>query len=73
MRARLVADGLAYLDGARAPIRGGDPRSQRELADGYQRLGDVQGNTLQASLGDSAGAMTSYGKAVERYETILAA
>ncbi|HEY7820605.1 MAG TPA: hypothetical protein VIG29_20440, partial [Vicinamibacteria bacterium] len=41
-----------------------DPQLQRELADAYQRLGDVQGNPSGANLGDTAGGLESYEKAV---------
>jgi tetratricopeptide (TPR) repeat protein/tRNA A-37 threonylcarbamoyl transferase component Bud32 len=64
VRARLMKDGLAYLDSL-AREAGGDPALQRELAAAYDRLGDVRGEIYgPASLGDLAGATESYSKAL---------
>ena len=54
VRARLVRDALEYLD-ALARDAGQDVSLQRELASAYMRVGDVQGGTLFANLGDTAG------------------
>ena len=68
-RQLLVAKGLAYLDklsqdaGDRADLR-------RELAGAYVKIGDVQGRPFNPNLGDTAGALTSYRKAVSTYEAI---
>jgi eukaryotic-like serine/threonine-protein kinase len=35
-----------------------------ELADGYLRLGDIQGNMFRANLGDTRAALETYGKAL---------
>ena len=35
-----------------------------EIARGYDRLGDVQGNPYFANLGDTGGALSSYRKAL---------
>jgi non-specific serine/threonine protein kinase/serine/threonine-protein kinase len=67
-RELLVRRALQYLDGLSQEARG-DRSLRRELAEAYQKVGDVQGNPFRASLGDSAGALASYGKA----RTILAA
>jgi non-specific serine/threonine protein kinase/serine/threonine-protein kinase len=37
---------------------------QRELADGYQRIAQVQGGAMGANLGDTEGALRSYRKAL---------
>jgi non-specific serine/threonine protein kinase/serine/threonine-protein kinase len=71
IRERMVTDGLAYLD-ALARDAGSDPSLQRELAAAYLRLGDVQGGTQFANLGNTAGALDSYAKARRLYEALLA-
>jgi tetratricopeptide (TPR) repeat protein len=71
VRERLVKDALVYLDGL-ASEAGGDPALQRELATAYERVGDVRGQPYGASLGDSAGALESYEKALVLREQLLA-
>src|SRR5262249_20760443 len=44
----------------------------RELADAYQKVGDVQGNPYMPNLGDLKGAVTSYGKAIALLEPAVA-
>ncbi len=62
-RELLVRRALQYLDGL--SHESSDDRSLRhELAEAYQKVGDVQSNPFRANLGDSAGAMASYGKAL---------
>lgn len=41
-----------------------DDQLLSELAAAYQRIGDVQGNPTNANLGDSAGALASYERAI---------
>jgi non-specific serine/threonine protein kinase/serine/threonine-protein kinase len=73
IRERLVKDGLAYLDSL-ASEAGGDVELQRELAAAYDRVGDVRGeNYTAANLGDLAGAMDSYMKALNIREALAAA
>jgi eukaryotic-like serine/threonine-protein kinase len=73
IRARLVKDGLAYLDSL-AGEASGDPALQRELAAAYDRLGDVRGEIYgSASTGDLVGAIESYSKALRIREALLAA
>lgn len=63
-RELLVRRALQYLDGLSREAS--DDRSlRRELAEAYQKVGDVQSNPFGANLGDSAGAMASYGKALD--------
>jgi eukaryotic-like serine/threonine-protein kinase len=50
---------ITYLDSTAAAVKG-DARAERELASAYRRLGDVQGNAVGASLGDSPSALASY-------------
>lgn len=63
-RALVVRRGLEYLDRL-ASEAGDDPSLQRELAAAYDQLGDLQGGFRAANLGDSAGALASYRKALE--------
>jgi eukaryotic-like serine/threonine-protein kinase len=69
---RLVRDGLRYLDTLALEARG-DRSLQRELAAAYQRVGDVQGGSRTANLGDTKGAIESYGKAEQILATLLTA
>jgi len=60
----LVLNALKYLDGLAAES-GGDVTIQRELATAYEKVADVQGGYRQANLGDAAGAIASYRKALD--------
>src|SRR5207248_11421279 len=71
VRERLVKDALAYLDSL-AREASGDPALQGELAAAYERVGDVLGQPFAASLGDTAGAMESYLKALRIREALVA-
>ena len=71
-RALLVRRGLEYLDGL-AREAGGDRGLRRELAEAYQKVGDVQGNPYHANLGDIAGAIASYDKAIMLLEPVVSA
>ncbi len=62
-RKLLVDRALKYLDSL-ARESSGDPGLQRELAAAYERVGAVQGDPMYANLGDTAGAIESYGKAL---------
>ena len=59
----IVKTALKYLDGL-AREAGRDPEIQLELAEAYQRVGDVQGAAKQRSLGQTAEALASYRKAM---------
>jgi non-specific serine/threonine protein kinase/serine/threonine-protein kinase len=61
-RQLLVTRALEYLD--RLAGEREDPSLQRELADAYQRIGQVQNSGLGANVGDTRGALESYGKAL---------
>ena len=65
-RRLLVGHGLEYLD--KLTRDSGDLR--RELAAAYVKIGDVQGRPLNPNLGDAAGALASYRKAVATYDSI---
>jgi non-specific serine/threonine protein kinase/serine/threonine-protein kinase len=71
-RELVVKRGLEYLDSLAAEA-GQDVALRRELAAGYQRLGDVQGGTLQANRGDTKGALASYQKAFALRRALAAA
>ncbi len=66
----LVERALAHLDSLSAEA-GGDPGFQLELAEAYTRFGDLQGNPYQPNLGDTQGALTSYGKALGMAEALV--
>ena len=63
-RKLLVDRALHYLDSL-SQETGGTRGLRHELAKAYERVGDVQGNPYFANLGDTAGAIASYRKALE--------
>jgi eukaryotic-like serine/threonine-protein kinase len=71
-RKLLVGRALEYLDSLSQEARG-DASLQRELAAAYEKIGDVQGQPRQANLGDSAGAESSYRKALTIRESLAVA
>ncbi|HET6899795.1 MAG TPA: serine/threonine-protein kinase, partial [Vicinamibacteria bacterium] len=71
VRQLMVARALEYLDRLAAEARG-DVSLQRELADAYQRVAQVQGGGVGANLGDTAGALQSYGKALAIRQALIA-
>ncbi len=68
-RELLVKRGLEYLDGLSAEAKG-DTTLQFELARAYERVGDVQGDPMGGSPGDSAGALNSYKRALAILEDV---
>ena len=71
VRELLVKDALNYLDSL-AGEANSDPDLQRELAAAYERVGDVRGGESSGSLGDLAGAVESYTKALRIREALVA-
>ena len=69
-RQMIVQTGLRYLDEL-VKSTGRDPRVEKELARAYRRLGDVQGNVESANLGDLAGALAQYQKALPLLEQAI--
>lgn len=69
IRRRLVEQARAYLD-ALAHESGDDPSLQRELAWAYEKVGDVQGGFRFGGLGNAAGALSSYLRALEIREVL---
>ena len=70
VRARLVKDALEYVDSLAAE-ENTDLSLQLELATAYERIGDVQGGTMKANLGDTAGSMKSFRKALSILQTLI--
>ena len=68
-RQLLVTRALGYLD-ALSREAGRDTSLKVDLADAYQKIGDVQGNPYVANLGDVTGARASYGKLVDLRSSI---
>ncbi|MBA2621045.1 MAG: serine/threonine protein kinase [Acidobacteria bacterium] len=68
-RQLIVSRALEYLDSL-AQESGDDSSLQRELATAYEKIGDIQGNPYSANLGDTNGALDSYGKAVAIREAL---
>jgi tetratricopeptide (TPR) repeat protein len=62
-RELLVRKALGYLDALAAESSRNGPL-QMELAGAYERVGDVQGMPYRPNLGDTAGALASYHKAL---------
>lgn len=62
-REKLVATALQYLDRLSAE-RSTDQALLRDLAEAYERVGDIQGNTAQANLGRPDDAKKSFDKAL---------
>jgi serine/threonine protein kinase/tetratricopeptide (TPR) repeat protein len=66
-RELIAGAALEYLDGLAAEA-GGDPAILNEVSDGYQRLGEILGQSLVGNVGDAAGAV----EALERARDIRA-
>jgi eukaryotic-like serine/threonine-protein kinase len=71
-RKLLVSRAVEYLDSLSAQSKD-DVSLQKELAAAYDRVGDVLGYPYGANLGDTAGALESYHKAVAIRESIARA
>jgi hypothetical protein len=72
VRQLMVTRALEYLDRLAAEARS-DVSLQRELADAYQRVAQVQGGAVGANLGDTTGALQSYGKALAIRQALIRA
>lgn len=71
-RELLMKRALEYLDSLSQESKD-DPALQRELATAYEKIGDLQGQTLNLNKGDTAGALASYGKALQLREALFRA
>ena len=69
-RALIVKRALEYLDDLSREAEG-DLALRRELAEAYMKVGDVQGNSYMANLGDVPGALQSYAKAIALLEPLV--
>lgn len=69
-RALIVKTGTEYLDRLAADSRS-DPSLQLELAEGYNKIGDVEGNVSVANLGKPEEALASYRKALGISQSVL--
>jgi non-specific serine/threonine protein kinase/serine/threonine-protein kinase len=70
-RRLLLERAVQFLDGLAADA-GEDVRLKLELAEGYRRLGQVQGSSVSDNVGDSASATVSFEKAVRLGSDALA-
>ena len=70
-RKLVVSKALEYLGGLEAESDN-DGSLQQELASAYDRVGDVLGNPASANLGDTAGALNAYHKALAIREALAA-
>jgi len=68
-RKLVVAKGLEYLDKL-AKDAGDRVDLRREIAGAFVKVGDVQGRPFNANIGDTAGALDSYRRAVALYESL---
>jgi eukaryotic-like serine/threonine-protein kinase len=70
VRQLIASTGLEYLDNlSRSSAR--DWELKRELAAAYQRIGNVQGGTNTANLGDPAAALVSFRRAERLLDEVL--
>lgn len=67
----LVKTSLDYLR-TLEPDSGGDATLRRELANAYRKVADVQGYALASNLGDTAGALHSYGHSIAIFQKLIA-
>jgi serine/threonine protein kinase len=72
VREKIVATALAYLDRLAAEDSS-DAGLRLELAQGYRRIGDVQGNPFMPNLGKLDGARESYEKSLRLARGLVAA
>ncbi len=70
IRRELVANTLAYLD-LLAEDSGNDPGLLDDMASAYEKVAALQGNPDEDNLGDLAGAVANYRKAVSIREVLL--
>ena len=69
-RKLVVDNAVHYLDTLAREAKG-NLTLQRELANAYRKLGDVQGNPSQPNLGDTAAALESYRKSLAMSEALV--
>ena len=69
-RQMLVAEALTYLNGLAASSP--NPALQLEIAEGYRRVGEIQGTPSRPNLGDRPGAIASLRRALALAEPLEA-
>ena len=69
-RELVVQRALEYLTKLASQSQG-DAALQRELAEAYLKVGDVQGNPYEPNLGDKQGAALSYQKALDISQALV--
>src|SRR5262249_44630597 len=69
-RKLVVSKALEHLDGLQADDTG-DATLKLELATAYRRVGQIQGAPASPNLGDTKGALESYGKALALAEELV--
>ncbi len=72
VRAQVVSTAIEYLDRLSREAEG-DTALQLELAQGYRKIGDIQGHPAMPNLGDTKGAGQSYRKALAIARSVMAA
>jgi eukaryotic-like serine/threonine-protein kinase len=70
-RTLIVQRAVQYLESL-ADEAAGDAGLQRELAQAFVRVGDVQGNPTRPNVGDPTGAIASYQRAIALAEAVQA-
>jgi len=70
-RQLVVSKGVEYLDKL-AVDAAGDPSLQKDLADAYERMSEIQANPYGSNVGDSAGSLDSATKALSIRESLAA-
>ena len=70
-RALIAKTGTEYLDRLAADSRG-DPSLELDLAEGYNKIGDVEGNVAGSNLGKPLEAIAIYRKALAISQSVLA-
>lgn len=68
-RQLVVKTALVYLESL-SQEAGRDAALVRELSAAYRKIGEIQGSSTRANLGDTAGALISYRKAVDLLDSI---
>jgi tRNA A-37 threonylcarbamoyl transferase component Bud32/tetratricopeptide (TPR) repeat protein len=72
-RQLIVQTAMDYLEPlATDPLTRSDAQLQMELANGYRRIGDIQGGPLTSNLGDAQGATRSYERGLTLAREVLA-
>ncbi len=66
----VISRAITYLEKLESR-NSGNPELMNEVSDGYQRLGNIQGNSYVANMGKTGDAYISYSKAVRISESLV--